>query len=181
MAEGAGEDLTIEALEPEAAEAALPDLAAVLVDAVAGGASVNFMAGFTTTEAETFWRGQLPGVADGTRTILVARAAGGRILGTVVVTLAPQPNAPHRAEIGKMLVHSSVRRRGLGRRLLAAAEASALASGRTLLILDTQSGSPGEALYRSCGWTETGVLPGHSFTPEGVLASATFFYKKIEP
>ena len=110
MANSGEDELAIAPLEPDEAEQALPDLADVLVDAVRGGASVNFMAGFTRAEAATFWRGQLSGLADGSRTILVARETGGRIVGTVVVTPAPQPNGPHRAEIGKMLVHSSVRR-----------------------------------------------------------------------
>ena len=103
----------------------------ILVDAVANGASVNFMAGFDEAGASAFWRGQLPGLAEGMRHILVAEAAGA-IVGTVVVAFAPQPNQPHRADIGKMLVHSSQRGRGIGKALLEAAEAlGAQASGRT--------------------------------------------------
>ena len=104
---------------------------------------------------------------------------GQRLLGTVVLTFAPQPNAPHRAEIGKMLVHSGIRRQGLGARLLTAAEQAATRHGRTLLLLDTASGSAGERLYRRCGWTEYGVVPDHSHTPDGVLAPATFFFKRL--
>ena len=170
----------IHPLDAAAAEARLPELAALLVDAVAHGASVNFMAGFSAAEGERFWRGQLPGIAAGERMLFVAEGEG-RLLGTVVLSLAPQPNAPHRAEIGKMLVHSGARRQGLGRRLLRAAEAAALASGRTLLLLDTEAGSAGERLYRSCGWTAFGVLPDHAFTPDGRLAPTSYFYKALGP
>ncbi len=173
-------DIGICELGAKAAEAALPALAAVLVDAVAGGASVNFMAGFDLDAAAEFWRGQLPAIAAGTRLLLVAQD-GDAILGTVIVTFAPQPNAPHRADIGKMLVHSAVRRRGLGRRLLDAAEAAALAHGRTTLMLDTEAGSAGDVLYRRCGWTELGTVPLHSLTTDGRLAAATFFYKHLAP
>ncbi|MDN3568933.1 GNAT family N-acetyltransferase [Paeniroseomonas aquatica] len=170
----------IRALPAAEAEARLPELAALLVDAVAHGASVNFMAGLTAAEGERFWRGQLPGLAAGERRLLVAEAEG-RLRGTVVLSFALQPNAPHRAEIGKMLVHSGARRQGLGRRLLQAAEDAALEAGRSLLLLDTEAGSAGEALYRRCGWTAFGTLPDHAFTPDGRLAATIYFWKSLGP
>jgi GNAT superfamily N-acetyltransferase len=160
------------------AEARIDELAAILIDAVAQGASVNFLAGFTADEAAAFWRGQIPGIADGSRHLLIADD-GARLIGTVVLTKAPQPNQPHRADIGKMLVLSQARRRGLGRRLLDAAEALARAQGRTLLMLDTHTGSAGEWLYQSAGWTAYGVVPGHALTPDGTPASTSFFYKQL--
>jgi len=172
--------ITIRALVAAEAETRLDALAAVLVDAVAHGASVNFLAGFTTAEAAAFWRKQLPALAAGTTRLFVAEAEG-RLLGTVLLAFAPQPNAPHRAEIGKMLVHSSVRRQGLGRRLLSTAEAAARDAGRTLLMLDTESGSAGDLLYRRCGWVEIGRVPDHAFRPEGRLAETTLFYKQLAP
>lgn len=162
------------------AEARLPGLGALLADAVAGGASVNFMAGFTPAAGEAFWRGQVPGLLAGERLLLVADA-GGAIVGTVVLSFAPQPNGPHRAEIGKMLVHSAHRRQGLGRRLLEAAEDAARDAGRTLLLLDTEAGSAGEKLYAACGWQQYGVLPDHSYTPDGRLAAAAYFFKVLGP
>ena len=158
----------------------LGGLAAILMDAVARGASVNFMAGITEEEAAAFWRSQHPGVADGGKRLLVAEDRG-RLMGTLLLTLAHQPNAPHRAEVGKMLVLSSARRRGLGRRLLAAAEDMARDAGRTLLMLDTETGSAGDLLYRSCGWTECGRVPDHAFRPDGRLAETTVFYKALGP
>jgi GNAT superfamily N-acetyltransferase len=168
----------IRALDAVEAEARVAQLADILVDAVAHGASVNFLAGFTADEAIAFWRGQLPGLAVGERRLFVADD-GVRLLATVVLSHAQQPNAPHRAEIGKMLVHSSARRRGLGRRLLAAAEAAAREAGRTLLMLDTESGSAGDLLYRSCGWIEVGRVPDHARRPNGDLAETTLFYKRL--
>lgn len=172
--------ITIRALTPHEAEARLGELATVLLDAVAQGASVNFMAGLAEHQALDFWRGQLPGIKAGTR-VLLAADDGARLVGTVVVTFAHQPNAPHRAEIGKMLVLSGLRRQGLGRRLLQAAEDAARAAGRTLLMLDTESGSAGDHLYRACGWQEAGRIANHSYTPDGRLAAATVFVKSIGP
>ena len=56
--------LPIRALDAAGAEARLDGLAAVLVDAVAHGASVNFLAGFAHEEGRAFWRGQLPAIDD---------------------------------------------------------------------------------------------------------------------
>ena len=165
-------------LDGAAARAAIPALADILVDVVEHGASVNFLADFSHADAAGFWQGQLDGIDAGSRVLVVAELDG-HIVGTVVVTFAPQPNGQHRAEIGKMLVHSSARRRGIGRQLLAAAETVAREAGKTLLHLDTQTGSAGEALYRATGWIEYGVMPGHSLTPDGRLEAATFFYKTI--
>ena len=167
----------IRAIDAAEAEARLAELSVILVDAVAHGASVNFMTGFSNNEGRAFWNGQLPSIACGERRLFVAD--DGRLVGTVVLTFAHQPNAPHRAEIGKMLVLSSARRQGLGRRLLAAAEDAAREAGRTLLLLDTETGSAGDLLYRSCGWTEVGTVPDHSYTADGRLAAATVFCKVL--
>jgi GNAT superfamily N-acetyltransferase len=168
----------IRALGAAEAEARRGELADILVDAVAHGASVNFMAGFTHEEAQRFWLNQLPGVAAGEKRLFVG-CDGERLVATALLMFAPQPNQPHRAEIGKMLVLATARRQGLGRRLLATAEQAARDAGRTLLMLDTESGSAGDLLYRSCGWTEYGRVPGHAFRPEGRLAETTFFYKQL--
>ena len=171
-------DPVLRALAPNEAALRLDELAALLVDAVESGASVNFMRGLTPDQAAGFWRGQMPGMADGSRVLMIAET-GGRIMGTAVVTFAHQPNQPHRAEIGKMLVHSSLRRQGLGARLLAAAEGAARAAGRTLLVLDTESGSAGERLYTRSGWTKVGEIPNYSFDPDGHLRAASVFYQEF--
>jgi GNAT superfamily N-acetyltransferase len=170
--------IVIRELDAAEAERRIADLGVILRDAVEGGASVNFLAGFTQGEAETFWRGQLPGIADGSRHLIVADD-GERLVGTVVLTMAPQPNQPHRADVGKMLVHSAWRRQGLGRKLLDAVEALARSKGRTLLMLDTTSGSSGDLLYASRGWVLYGIVPGHALSTLGVPAATSFYYKEV--
>jgi GNAT superfamily N-acetyltransferase len=168
------------ALEPSAYEAAIPELAALLVDAVEGGASVNFMAGVTIAEAAAWWEERIPDVADGTITAFVARdEPGGAIIGSTILIRSRNPNAPHRAEIGKVIVHRSARRRGLGRALMAAAEGRARADERWLLILDTEAGSPADALYRSLGWHVLGTMPNHAYRSDGALAPTTYFWKDL--
>ena len=171
---------SMRALDVQEAAARIDELADILVDAVAHGASVNFMAGFSDADGQAFWRDQLPGLASGTKRLFIAEDRN-RLIATTLLTLAHQPNAPHRAEIGKMLVHSSARRQGIGRRLLAMAEAASREAGRTLLLLDTETGSAGDRLYRRCGWTEIGRIPDHAFKPDGRLAETTAFYKTLGP
>lgn len=170
--------IVIRELAAAEAERRLGELGAILRDAVDSGASVNFLEGFTQGEGEEFWRGQISGLADGGRHLLVAED-GDRLIGTVVLTKAPQPNQPHRADVGKMLVLASHRRKGVGRRLLDAVEALAREEGRTLLMLDTTLGSSGDLLYRSCGWVQYGIVPGHALSTLGVPTATAFFYKEV--
>jgi GNAT superfamily N-acetyltransferase len=168
----------IRELSAEEAERRLTELGEVLADAVDGGASVNFLRGFTLGQAADFWSSQLAAIGAGKRRLLVAEE-GGKIAGTVVVTFAHQPNQQHRADISKMLVHRRCRRRGLGARLLAAAEATAARPGRTQLVLDTESGSSGERLYARAGWVKIGEIPGYALSVDGVPVAASFFYKQL--
>ena len=62
----------IRSFDAVAMEARLSELADILVDAVAYGASVNFLAGFSHDQAETFWRGQIAGIASNRTQLLVA-------------------------------------------------------------------------------------------------------------
>ena len=174
----AGADATVRALGAGEAQARVDELADLLVDAVAHGASVNFLDGFSREEALAWWRGVLPDLSTDARLLLVAEREG-RIVGAVQVVPAHQPNQPHRGDVAKMLVHSGARRRGLGAALLRAAEAAGRARGLTLLTLDTESGSDAERLYRRGGWTAVGAVPGYALTTDGRPAAATFFYKGL--
>ena len=46
-------------------------------------------------------------------------------------------------------------------------------------MLDTESGSAGDKLYRSCGWIAIGGVPNHAYRPDGRLAETTLFYKTL--
>jgi ribosomal protein S18 acetylase RimI-like enzyme len=97
----------------------------------------------------------------------------------VQVVYAWPENQPHRADIAKMLVRRSARRRGLGALLMHAAEAVALDAGRTLLVLDTVTGGDAERLYARLGWTRVGVVPNYALMPDGTPCATTIFYKDL--
>ncbi|MGW3201265.1 GNAT family N-acetyltransferase [Streptomyces sp. NPDC001118] len=154
-------------------------LARLLTDAVAGGASVGFLAPLAQEEAVAWWRERAEATAAGRFALWVALDAVGRPVGTVSLAHPDKPNSRHRAELVKLMVHRSARGRGLGRRLLATAEDAAAAAGITLLHLDTETGSPAEHLYRSAGWTEAGIIPDYAESPAGELRPTTLYYKRL--
>ena len=170
------DDVQIE--EARSLDGLIDGLADLLVDAVAGGASVGFVAPFGATDASDWWRSLAADITSGKLKLLVARERG-RVVGTVQLRLAPLPNARHRAEVAKLLVHRDARRRGIARRLLAALDDVARREGRTLLVLDTISGSEADRLYRSLGWTPVGSVPNYAAMPNGSLEPTTFFYREL--
>lgn len=151
----------------------------VLIDCVDGGASVSFMHPMTREKAENYWRSASESASRGERLVLVAEDAAGVIVGTVQVLLRQPENQPHRADVAKMLVRRGARRRGVGAALLAAAESSALSAGKTLLVLDTVTGSDGERLYARQGWKRCGEIPNYALWPDGRPCSTTVFYKDL--
>ncbi len=157
-------------------------LGEVLKTVVDAGAGVSFFVPFSLDEARAFWLDKvLPGVRARTRRVVVARR-GSRVVGTVQLDLAVPPNQRHRAEVVKLLVHPTARRRGVARALMTALEAIARSEGRTLLTLDTVTGSSAEPLYLSLGYISVGVIPRYargSLTPD--LEAATIMYKELAP
>jgi GNAT superfamily N-acetyltransferase len=156
----------------------IAELAEVLVDCVAGGASVSFMPPFEHEDAKAFFTKVAGEIARGETALVVARIDG-RIVGTVQLGLALPPNQPHRADIKKLLVHRSARGRGIGMALMTAAEEAARARGRTLLVLDTALGDNAERLYTRAGWNRVGVIPGYALFPDGSPCDTVVLWKQV--
>ena len=154
-------------------------LCEVLIDCVEGGASVSFMRPMTLAKAADFWRGVAASVARKERALIVAEDSGGRILGTAQALWAEAENQPHRADIAKMLVHSSARRLGVGAAVLRAAENAARESGRNVLVLDTASDAA-ERLYERCGWQRVGTIPDFALMPDGARCATVVYYKRLD-
>ena len=161
---------------PEPAE--LQQLAALLLNAVEGGASVSFMWPLSLEQALAFWQQVAAGVTRGERVLLVADDEQG-ICGTVQLVLSQPENQPHRADLAKMLVHRRARRMGVGAALMRAAEQAARDAAKTLLVLDTVTGSDAERLYTRLDWQRVGEIPGYALLPRGGLCATTYFYKAL--
>lgn len=169
----------IRSVDADEAGRRLDELTAVLRDAVDSGSSINFLDQVTDDELAAFWRSSVEDLAAGNRVLIVADT-GTRYIGTAMVVFASQQNSQHRADVAKMIVHREFQRRGIASRLLTAIDEVALANGRTLLMLDTETDSAGEHLYAANGWIRFGEVPGHAHSPDGTLKPTTFFYRVLE-
>ncbi|WP_436500886.1 N-acetyltransferase family protein [Actinokineospora sp. HUAS TT18] len=145
-------------------------LADVLLDCVAGGASVGFLDDLNREAATEWW---LAALAQPDTVTWVAKDAG-RVVGCVRLLLVGNPNGAHRAEVAKLLVHRDARGQGVAGKLLDALETTARDLNRTLLILDTHTGSPAESLYERRGWKRVGTVEDYAATPDGTLIATTF-------
>jgi GNAT superfamily N-acetyltransferase len=167
--------MQLDLLSPDRRDGAVDGLAALLVDCVRGGASLGFPASLTHDDAARWWRASLH--ADGTLT-WVARDASS-IVGTVQLQPVAFPNGRHRASVSKLLVHTACRGRGIASALMSALEQHAREIGRTLLVLDTHTGSPAEDIYLRWGWQRVGVIEDYALTPDGELAPTTIMSKRL--
>ena len=171
-------DVEIRRLSGAEARAWLNELANVLVDCVAGGASVSYMSPFTHADGRRAFEPVIAEVETGRR-ILLAAFLDERVVGTVQVAHAPQPNQPHRGDVAKLLVHRSARRRGIAEMLMERVEVEARNDGKTLLVLDTVTGGDAERLYARLGWNRVGVIPDYALFPDGRSCATTLFWKRV--
>jgi GNAT superfamily N-acetyltransferase len=155
-------------------------LCEILVDCVARGASVHFLAPLDPADADAFWQRVERAVAEDRCRVLVAATADGTVAGTVQLLLDTPPNQRHRAEVAKLLVHSDARRRGIGETLMRELERVAREEHRWLLTLDTVSGGDAARLYERLGWSLAGVFPRYALDPFGELTDASLYWKELE-
>jgi GNAT superfamily N-acetyltransferase len=163
---------------PSVGDDQIEGLTDLLIDCVDGGASVAFMHPLAPAKAQAFWRRVAADVEAGQRALLVAQDEPG-IVGTVQLVLDQPENQAHRADLSKMLVHRRARRQGLGAALMGAAEQMARDCGKTLLVLDTVTGSDAERLYARLGWVRVGTIPDYALLAHGGLWGTTLYYKRL--
>ena len=172
------EQVEVRRLAPGEAREQLDALAAVLADCVAGGASVGYMAPFSHAEARTAFEGFLREAEEGRRIILGA-FLDSDLAGTAQLVVGVPPNQPHRAEVARVLVRRSARRRGIAHRLMEQLEREARVEGKTLLVLDAVTGGDAARLYERLGWTTVGVIPNYALYPDGRPCDTTVFWKSV--
>lgn len=154
------------------------ELRDLLRDGVNHGASLGFLPPLSIEAAAAYWREVVGPVETGSR-VLLGAVAEGRLVGAVQLDLCGRGNGLHRAEVMKLMVDSGVRRRGIGRRLMAALEEAARGLDRTLLVMDTRDGDPSCSLYESLGYTRAGVIPRYARSANGELHATAIYYKEL--
>ncbi|WP_455428195.1 GNAT family N-acetyltransferase [Dryocola sp. LX212] len=158
----------------------IPQLNEVLIECVAGGASVSFMHPLSVSKATQFWQSVALSVGNNERIVLIVEDENQQIVGTVQLITSQPENQPHRADVSKLLVHPRARRRGIAQKLMRQLEATARQVGKTVLVLDTATGSDAEMLYQSLRWVRSGTIPDYALTPDGALCSTTFYFKHLK-
>lgn len=171
--------IEIEIFDADRATRHLSRFVDILVDSVEGGALIGLVLPVDRAAADIYWRDVAVSAGRGER-ILFCATVDGEIAGTVQLYLSPEPNAPHRGEIYKLLVHRAFRNKGIGEALMTAVEREARKHGRTLLLLDTVQGGAGERLYHRMGWLEVGVVPKHFVDPWGEFKSSVYMMRYLE-
>jgi GNAT superfamily N-acetyltransferase len=168
--------VSVRLLGAEEARSLRPALAEILADCVAGGASISFMSPFTPEAAAEWWGSVIDAVGAG-RIALLGAFDDGHLVGSAQLGLEFPENQRHRAEVKKVIVHRRARGRGVATALMAALDAEARRRGRTLLTLDTATGSDAERLYERLGWSRVGIIPNQALWPDGRPCDATLFWK----
>jgi GNAT superfamily N-acetyltransferase len=168
--------VSVRLLDADEARRLRPALAEILADCVAGGASISFMWPFTPEDAAEWWNGTIEAVAVG-RIALLGAFLNEEMVGSAQLGLEFPDNQRHRAEVKKVIVHRRARGQGIATGLMTALEAEARRRGRTLLTLDTATGSDAERLYERLGWIRFGLLPNQALWPDGRPGDATLFWK----
>jgi proton glutamate symport protein len=157
-------------------EKVVPVLVDLLRDTVNGGASLGFWAPLSEEVARDYWLSLRPELEEGSLILLTAYADG-RLVGSAQLALACWPNAPHRAEVQKVLVAPGLRGQGVGRSLMAGLHGAAWQQGRSLLILNARHGPVG--FYKRLGYQEVGVVPGYSVGPAGERYDTVTLYQQL--
>lgn len=157
----------------------LDELVNLLQDSVLNGASIGFLLPISHEDAVNYWREVTSALQTSYRIMLAAKAEE-RIVGSIQLDLASRPNGSHRAEVIKLMVHSSLRKQGIGQALLQAIEQEAQKAGRTTLVLDTREGDPSERLYLKTGYIRAGIIPEYARSTDGTLHTTVFMYKLLQ-
>ncbi|TVQ29231.1 MAG: GNAT family N-acetyltransferase [Geminicoccaceae bacterium] len=179
MSPSAETELRVQPVDAATWQARSAEVVDLLADAIEDNASLGFLMPPEPARIRRDWLDPVAAsLAEGRHLAWLADDARG-LAGLVLLELATKQNAPHRAEVQKLIVHRRCRRLGVGARLMAALEARALSLGRFLLLLDTDAGAGSVPFYRGLGWQDVGVIPAHALRPDGALEGTRLFYKDL--
>lgn len=163
-------------------ETHLDAFADLLRDAVDSGASLGFLPPLAEETALDYWLETSLAVRKSQVCLWVAWQEGtAHMIGSVQLHLAQQQNAPHRAEVAKLLVKRAFRRQGIATALMGRLEQHAASIYRTTLVLDTRENDPSNVLYQRLGYSQVGRIPAYALSADGQPAATVVYYKVLEP
>ncbi|VUC23077.1 unnamed protein product [Clonostachys rosea] len=184
----------------------IPYLAAIHASCITHDRTIaSFIPPLSHEKLLAYWKDRIAEVSAGTRLLLLLVRAdddsdpattsnglldhhhhhpaipkGTNLMGIVMLDMPPSETSSFRAVVEKLLIHPSYRGRGGATALVNALEGEAVKRGRTMLTLDTESGSLAESVFSKLGYTEVGSIPKYGLSPSGEFKDVTFFYKSLE-
>jgi len=165
-------------VDPSEADDICAGLAKVHHDALRSGMALGALESMGRGVLERSYRDVVAGLDERERLLLVGEEQG-EVVGMAQVVFSGATNADHRAEVQRVGVAANARGRGVGHRVMSAAEAVAREHGVTLLWLTTHSDTDACAFYEAIGYTRMGTMPNYSRRPDGTLWPAAFYFKDL--
>ncbi|KPM36434.1 hypothetical protein AK830_g10135 [Neonectria ditissima] len=151
----------------------IPYLAAIHASCITHDRTIaTFLPPLSHEKLLAWWKERIAEVNDGKRLIFIllnesepgSRAKGAEVMGVVMLSMPYSETGPFRGFVEKLLVLKSFRGRGGARTLLAVLEAEAVKRGRFMLLLDTETGSAAEEVFKKVGYVELGQIPKYGLT-----------------
>ncbi|KAJ4011706.1 hypothetical protein NW752_008714 [Fusarium irregulare] len=179
---------TVALFSPDQHGHLIPYLAAIHASCITHDRTIaEFLPPLSHEKLLAWWKERIAEVADGKRLIFILldetepghRPKGSEVKGVVMLSMSSSETGPFRGVVEKLLVHKGFRNRGGARTLMSALETEATKRGRTILLLDTETGSPAEEMYKKLGYNELGKIPEYGLSPNGELKGGTFFWKNL--
>jgi GNAT superfamily N-acetyltransferase len=170
--------LEIRYLRAAELDAELPNLVALLQDAVRTGAGMGFQSPLGDDEARAYWH-TVRVELDGGARLLLAAYDGGRLVGCGQLQWARWSGGQHRAELQKLFVDSAQRGAGIGAALMLALHDAAWRHRRSLIVLNTRVGQPATQFYKRHGYREAGVIPGYVRERDGEAHGTLILYRDL--
>ncbi|QPC79515.1 hypothetical protein HYE68_010267 [Fusarium pseudograminearum] len=166
----------------------IPYLAAIHASCITHDRTIaDFLPPLSHEKLLTWWKERIAEVADGKRLIFIllnqtepgVRPKGPDVVGVVMLSMPSSETGPFRGVVEKLFVTKAYRRRGGAKTLMSTLESEATKRGRTILLLETETGSPAAAVCKKLGYVELGQIPKYGLSPTGELKDGTVFWKHL--
>lgn len=113
------------------------------------------------------------------RMVVLGAVRDNSLLGSALLCLDRPPSQAHVARFHGLMVRRDLQKRGIGTALLSVAEVEARNLDRWLMLSEAVSGSPAARMLGKAGWDKVGDVPALMAMPQGGLAPATLYFKRL--
>ncbi|KAK3939805.1 hypothetical protein QBC46DRAFT_262381 [Diplogelasinospora grovesii] len=171
----------------------LPYMAALHASCIMADQMVGpFLPPLANERLLAWWKERIAEANQGTRVIVLLlpdtcvpesahKPQGPELRGLAMLKLSQSETGSFRGHIDAVLVGRNFRRQGGARQLVLALEFEAAKRRRTLLLVDTETGSVAEEAFKKFGYVEIGKVPQFSRGLHNGKKGETFFYKELLP